>query len=304
MKTVMSMARVAAVVVLAEGIAGCGNTGSASAPSAPSPVQQPARPPTSFQVTGYVSDTANRALAGASVEVLDGPQAGTATTSDAAGAFSLTGTFDGTTRFRATKEGYVAATQSFGSIVTRKAISFALDVLAGSVNISGNYTLTFTADRACADRLPPEVRTRTYAATIAPGSFPSRPANTYFTAALSGAELDTYYNFVSILVSGDYVDFDLSDNFILEEVTPDTYLRIGGVGDASVGTSGVATISASFRGVFDYCVTNAEPNRDNIYSCVPTETIAHAQCSSNNHRLTLTRRELQTRRTDARVAIR
>ncbi len=239
---------------------------------------------------GYVFDTVNRALAGARVEVLDGPQAGTSTTSDPVGAFSLTGTFGGATRFRATKEGYVAGTQALGLTGTGRSIVFALDVLAGSVNIAGDYTLTFTADGACAGQLPTEVRTRTYAATITPASSLTRPANTQFTAVLSGAELDTYYRMISIFVAGDYVDFDLSDNFLLEEVAPDTYLTIGGVGAASVGTSGVSTISASFQGLFDYCVTKAEPNAGNLYSCVPAEAIAHAQCASKNHRLILTRR--------------
>jgi hypothetical protein len=278
------------LVVVAEGLVGCGGSDSPSAPSVSAAVSQPAQQPTPFPVTGYVFDTANRGLAGAGVEVLDGPQVGTSTTSDAAGAFSLTGIFNGTTRFRATKEGYVAASQAFSLIVTRRSISFALDVPAGPVNIAGDYTLTFTTDSACADQLPTEVRTRTYVATITPALSLTRPANTQFTAALSGAELDTYDRMMSIFVAGDYVDFDLSDNFLLEEVAPDTYLTIGGVGAASVGTSGVSTISASFQGLFDYCVTRAEPNVGNLYSCVPTQAIAHAQCASKNHRLILTRR--------------
>jgi hypothetical protein len=289
---VMRMLRgVVLLLVVAQGLVGCGGSGSPSVPSAvPLPTPQPVPQPTPIQVTGDVFDTVNRALAGARVEVLDGPQAGTSTTSDPAGAFSLTGIFDGTTRFRASKEGFVAATQPFRLIVTSRSIFFVLDVSAGSVNIAGDYTLTFTADSACAGRLPTEVRTRTYAATIRPTSSLTRPANTQFTAAISGAELDTYYKMISIFVAGDYIDFDLSDNFLLEEVGPDTYLTIGGVGAASVGTSGVSTISASFHGLFDYCVTKAEPNVGNLYSCVPAEAIAHAQCASKNHRLILTRR--------------
>jgi hypothetical protein len=289
---VMRMLRgVVLLVVVVQGLVGCGGSGSPSVASAvPLPTPLPAPQPIPFQVTGSVFDTVNRALAGARVEVLDGPQAGTSTTSDPAGAFSLTGTFDGATRFRASKEGFVAATQAFSSIVARRSIFFALDVAAGSVNIAGDYTLTFTADSACADQLPAEVRTRTYAATVRPTSSSTRPANTQFTAALSGAELDTYYRMITIFVAGDYLDFDLSDNFLLEEVAPDTYLTIGGVGAASVGTSGVSTISASFQGLFDYCVTKAEPNLGNLYSCVPAEAIAHAQCAAKNHRLILKRR--------------
>ena len=277
------------LVVLVLALAGCGGSGSTSAPSMPSPVPQATASPAPFLVNGYVRDIAFRGLAGAGVEVLDGPQAGTLTIADAAGAFSLTGIFDASTRFRATKEGHVTATQSFNSIVTTQSIAFALDVLGGSVNIAGDYTLTFTADTSCADQLPAEVRTRTYAATVTSSAIPAD--HTHLRALLSGADLDVYYRTIAIYVSGDYVDFDLSDNFIEEEVAPDTYLAIGGVGAASVGTSGVAaTISAPFRGLFDYCITKAEPVQAAVYSCVPAQAIAHAQCQSNNHRLILTRR--------------
>jgi hypothetical protein len=44
-----------------------------------------------------------------------------------------------------------------------------LAVLASPVNIEGDYTLTLAADAAC-DALPNDLRTRTYAATVRPGS--------------------------------------------------------------------------------------------------------------------------------------
>ena len=147
-------------------------------------------------------------------------------------------------------------------------------------NIAGDYTVTFMADSACTD-LPNDVRTRTYTATIT-------EYNRTFIAALSGATLDSYYYRIWIGVAGDDLRFDLSDNYILEEVAPDTYLAIGGVGEASVGTSGASTISASFQGTFDYCVMKSEMSSG--YSCVPGEAVAHAQCASRNHRLILTRR--------------
>jgi hypothetical protein len=152
-------------------------------------------------------------------------------------AFSLTGTFDFTTRFRATKEDHLASTQSFDSIAVTKFIFFMLVTLAPPVNIAGDYTPTFMADSACEDRLPSDVRTRTYAATITRdlslSLSLSHPADTQFTAALSGASFDTYDNRVLIFVAGDYLSFDLSDNYVLEKVAPDTYRAIGGVGGAA-----------------------------------------------------------------------
>jgi len=278
------------VLVLLQGLPGCGGSSSPSAPSVPSAVPQAPSLPTIPHVTGFILDSADRAIAGAVVEVLDGPQSGTSTVSDAAGAFSLTGTFDGTTRFRASHEGHVSATQAFSTIVRGFPVRFRLAVLAAPVNVAGDYTLTFTADSACADQLPAEVRTRTYAATITPLSSATQPANTLFMATLSGADLDTYYRMIAISVAGDYVDFDLSDNVILEEVAPETYLMIGGIGAADGATSGASTISATFHGLMDYCVTTEERDAGSVYTCVQSRAIAHAQCSSKNHRLTLTRR--------------
>jgi hypothetical protein len=276
------------VVVLAHGLAGCGGSSVPSTPSVPSQVPQPApqaTPP--FNVTGLVFDAVIRPLQGATVEVLDGPQVGTWTTSDAAGAFSLTGSFDEATRFRASKAGYVTATKFFRGIVTTKVIGFSLDGVAAPVNIAGDYTVTFVADTTCAD-LPSEVRTRAYFAAIRPDPhFPLQAS--HFRAQLSGASLDSYYNAIGISVTEDFIRFDMSDNFILEDVSPDTYVTIGGVGETSVSTS-ASTISAPFQGTFDYCKTTAEPDEDNNYRCLPDLAIAHAQCSSKNHRLILTPR--------------
>jgi hypothetical protein len=275
------------VLVLAQGVAGCGGSSSSPAPSAPSPVPQSTPQLIPFQVSGVVVDSASRVIPGASVEVLDGPQGGLVTTSDPAGAFSLTGIFDGTTRFRGSRDGYVAATYTFPSIATTKRVGFALGVLAGSVNITGDYTVTFMADSACVD-LPTEVRTRTYPATVTPWAAQYAPANTQFSATLSGPTLDAYYHQISIRVAGDYLFFDLSDNYLLEEVAEQTYLAIGGVGSASVASSDASTISATIQGLVDYCVSASEI--DGAHYACPANAVAHTQCQSRNHRLILTRR--------------
>ena len=215
-------------------------------------------------------DTANRYIAGAIVEVVDGPEAGKSATSDATGGFVLTGRLDDTTLFRATKEGHFAATQhwrrnSFGP----PWLGFALDVLAPPVNIAGVYTLTFIADSACAAALPAELRTRTYAATITPGM-----SNTGYIIGVSGAVFGPQHNWFSVGVAGDYLGFWLGDEHLVEVLAANTYFELSGAAAASVGTSGVSTISASFDGVFDY----------------RAQGFTHARCESKNHQLILTRR--------------
>src|SRR5438876_453106 len=103
------MSRFIAVLVLILGTAACGSHESVvpvttgASPTAPIPS------PKGLFMRGTVYDTAFRPLAGARVEVVDGPQAGLSTSADTKGEFSLTGAFDDATRFRATKEGHVAA---------------------------------------------------------------------------------------------------------------------------------------------------------------------------------------------------
>jgi len=95
-------------LALAAGLAACSDSALPTAPTATaaSPVESaPTAPRVGQPVNGSVSDSALRPVAGARVELLDGPQAGVWTTTDARGAFTLFGTVDDTTRFRASKEG-------------------------------------------------------------------------------------------------------------------------------------------------------------------------------------------------------
>jgi hypothetical protein len=91
-----------------------------------------------------------------------------------------------------------------------------------------------------------------------------------------------------IKVTDDFVHFDFSDSFIVEEPEPHTYLTIlGGEGGATVDPSNLSMISASFDGIFNYCVTPSgfEPP----WGC-PVDAIAYTSCRSKNSRWTLTRR--------------
>src|SRR5687768_14419244 len=127
-------------------------------PSAPAPAQL------TFSLAGDVSDTASRPLKGASVAVVDGPRAGAATETDDAGRFSMPGTFtQSAITVIASKEGYSPATRSFPTPGRPMqggnwGFSFRLEPLAPSANLSGEYTLTLTTDKACT-RLPEAART-------------------------------------------------------------------------------------------------------------------------------------------------
>src|SRR5262249_11679345 len=148
-------------------VAACGDRGSgAPASTVTSPTESTRQTPSPNGVVlihGTVNDTAFRPLPGATVEVLDGPQTGMSTIVDAEGSFSLSGTFDDATRFRAAKEGHLTTTQVSRTVPNAgRYLDFHLEVSAPPVNMAGDYTLTFIADSACVG-LPDDMRTRTYA---------------------------------------------------------------------------------------------------------------------------------------------
>jgi hypothetical protein len=267
------------VLVLAQGIAAasCGSRGSA-ATTAPSAIV--GLPVTgAVQVRGSVYDTAYRALAGARVEVVDGPQAGLSTTADSRGEFSLAGTFDDTTRFRATKDGYVSATRTRSPYSW---VTFELGVVAPPIDIAGDYTMTFVADGSCV-ALPDEFRTRAYTTTI-PAAANASPANASFGITVRGALKG--WDIQGMGVSGDYVAVWLET--LVEQIAPNTFLSFGGLAAASIGTSGGSAITLRFDGMIDYCTTKTASGR--YEDCYTGAAAGHLQCQSTNHQLIFTRR--------------
>jgi len=246
-------------------------------------------------VRGFVGDTIARPLVGATVEVLDGAQAGSIAATDNSGWFTLIGALADTTRLRVSKEGHVTAT---GTIAFWRAdgptdyVSMALAVLAPPVSIAGDYSLTFVADEACTT-VPDELRTRTYAATIAPGSGPKNPADTFFWANISGVSFLANQSRIPILIAGDVVSFWLGEHgygpAFVEQVAPNTYLEFDGGATVSAGQSPVSSLTTTFEGAVDYCVMKS-PMTGLYYDCDPRIAVTNVHCVSSKHRLTLTRR--------------
>jgi len=262
------------LLVLVQGLIGCGGSGSISTPTTPSVVSQsppqppsPSAPPFSA-VKGTVVDSADRRLPGARVEVIDGARAGRSAIADSTGDFWFAEPFYDLTLFRATHEGHIAATVSWKSgLPNRPWLLLKLGVVAPPVSIAGDYTLTFIANSICAPALPADLRTRTYAATITEMS-PPNLAGTGFVIVASGADFEGPFNWFSVGVAGDYLAFWLGDEHLKEKLAVNTYFELSGSAEA-VTTAGASTISASFDGTFRYSAT---------------------VCASRNHQLILTRR--------------
>ena len=226
--------------------------------------RRPGSPSGSIQMAGSVSDAAWRPLAGARVEVVDGPQAGLSTTTDGSGEFRLSGNFDDTTHFRATKDGHVASTwplpAACGPCNPDWWIHFSLEALAPHPNLAGDYTLTVIANSTCTS-VPEAFRTRTFDATLTLHSDPEFPSNSRFEVSLGSPPFLDQYRSFQIGVAGDYVGGFVGDLHgtpgLAARIATNTYIGIGGSVAGTVEMSG-ATISASIDGFIDYCERQSE----------------------------------------------
>ena len=158
-----------------------------------------------------------------------------------------------------------------------------------AIGLAGNYFVTFEADPSC-EQVPERFKTRTYDASIAYVGGGTLGTAAWFQAYLQGArfvDLRGWGQSFMIKVTDDFVYFDFSDSFIVEKPEPETYLTIaGGEGGATVDWSNLSTISASFDGLFRYCVTNSELK----FPGCTEDAITNNACRSTNSRWTLTRK--------------
>lgn len=288
------------VIVLACGTAACDRPGTPGSPTAPSAFDQPPSPeqplPTAGAgLAGSVFDAAGRPLAGATVEAIEGADAGQSAVTDASGEFRLGGTFGPTTRFRASKEGHVAQVEPLppacNACTPHWWIYFSLESLAPHADISGRYTLTFVAGSACAGALPEAARTRTYDATIARMPSAGTQPNPRFAVTVSSPPALVDYRSFTIGVAGDHLGASLGDFHgkpgFAEQIAPDAQLGFGGGVKASIDASDVSTIGAILDGVIDYCEF-AAASAD--YQCNSAAALRRARCESTDHQMILARR--------------
>jgi hypothetical protein len=286
LRIAVSFAAVAALVV------GCNRRQGPAAPSPVPSVTQPVTPPsTGVPLAGTVNDAAWRRVVGAKVEVVDGPHAGMSTVTDSRGEYRLTGTFDESTHFRASKDGYVAAISPFPARCApcnpNWWVHFYLETTAAHPILSGTYTLTFAAASNCT-ALPSAALTRSYPVVVAPVTYADAPANSQFTVTMTGSSFVEPFSRFDIGVAGNYMAAEMGNAHgspgLVEQVGANTYLTFTGGIEGTV--SDPSRISASFNGLVDQCELTGEWG--SRYACPSGDTVARAQC--NGQGVTLVRR--------------
>jgi hypothetical protein len=223
---------------------------------------------------------------------IDGSRAGASATADASGAFAFDGVFDGSTLFRAIRDGHVASVGFVQPGRSPRGIDFYLTPTAAPANLAGDYTMTVTADAACTD-IPAEARSRTYRATMVPSG--ASPA-TYFDVSVNDARFLAGFQSserFSISVAADYISIWLGDRQTqpawVEILSGANYLAVGGGASATVAGPHPA-IDVPFTGFFDYCAMPSLkdlPVDGHRYACPDATALTHVRCQSSNHRLTL-----------------
>jgi hypothetical protein len=243
-------------------------------------------------VVGYVADTAFQYVSGATVSLVDGPEAGKSTISDASGKFSFAGSFENPTAVKVTKDGYIPSTAAAKAFAPGQPewAYVQLDEVAVPVDLIGEYTLTLTADSGCSEDFPSELRTRSYPASIAPTPGSPFRAGSSLTLTVGGASFAGQHNSFPIGVAGDTVAFEIynGEEFgIVEQIVPGTFLAIQGQAVVSVGVAPVTTSTTPLSGIIDYCALSAGNWN---YDCNGGVRIGYERCTSTHHQLTLTRR--------------
>lgn len=292
-----------AVLLLVLGAGACNNSPGApsvspSAPTAPS-VPPPAQP--QELVRGRITDTAWRQLASVQVEVLDGPHAGASTVTDGAGAFALTGVFDDSVRFRASKEGYadaVGTSLAPACATCARWIHLNLEPpRAPDAALAGNYDVTFVVSDSCRD-IPDELKSRTYAASVTP----SPSSRWQYVVTVMGASIirGHAWDGITIGTSADHMTFTLGnahgDPGLLEQVDAERYLSFDGSASLATDSTLRDSLAGAFDGFIDFCVLPPgapSPVGTGRFLCGagrPGASGSRVSCFAPNHRVILTRR--------------
>ena len=283
----------AVVLITAAMLAACN---SPSSPVSPSPTVTTTPGPQgtpqagSSRLLGTVMDTAFRALDGARVEVVNGPDAGLSDVTVWRGEFELNGRFDETTQIRAIKDGYVTSVQTLSPLCPTcqyRYISLYLATPTPSVNIAGNYTLTFIADAACT-ALPQEARQRTYDIRIEPRSSPHDPPNTIFLARVTNPALVEHYDAFPIGVVDNFATFELRGHgpYLLEQTGENLYLGFDGLAAAIIDAEPLPPVTTRFDGWIGFCGRATTSSGGEYHDCGR----GRPECLSSNHQMILRKR--------------
>jgi hypothetical protein len=209
-------------------------------------------PSGTYRLVGLIveADSPSTPMVGAQVEVVGGlPALSTMTGPD--GRYRLYGV-PAALEMRVTKAGYEPVVQRL-SLSDHQTQNFTLALTAVRVNLAGTYTLTISAPAECLDKLPQEVWTRRYTATVTQTGPRLDVSLTGATFVVDGSgKGDGFRGRIEpgrVVFTIDYGDFYYYRTApdIIEEITPSLYFGVYGSVAAAVTTG---NLSGALNGTF------------------------------------------------------
>ena len=224
-----------------------------------------------YILEGVVTEAGGLPVANVRLEAVGGPMSGRTVMTDQYGHYAFKGV-SGVLQVRATKDGYVAATENVSQITGN--VNVELTPTVAYAALGGVYRLTFKASDSC--QLPIDASSRVYTASIA-------QTGAHLMITLSGAQFSSssgnaidgrvYGNAVSLTLNGDYYCLSYG-TCIAEKLAEMRYLTLIGT---AAGTVTGGTISALFAGSVNVIPAANNNNAKPI-----------ATCAAPDHHLTFT----------------
>ena len=165
--------------------------------------------------------------------------------------------------------------------------------------LSGEFTLTLTADVAC-DSLPRELRIRTYGATLTVNPSWHSP-RTYYDVSVTGVKFldrfDSSERFYVSMADDDAASFGLGSAqgqpAFVEQLSDTAYFAVGGSASATVPAA-ASSFAAAMDGYIEYCITKSPADRPvvgGLYVCESDRVLTRVRCESETHSLKWDRRD-------------
>jgi hypothetical protein len=252
---------------------------------------------------GWVHNTVNRPVAGALIEIVDGPRAVAHTTSDDRGAFGFVGGRGSAVTLRVSRDGFAATTMTAAwSTNANQRTNVVLKSLEPPLAIvPGAYTMTLISDPSatgwfgvgCAG-FPPELLRRTYDATIAPATQVEGFVVRYTNPTLLTLPGPFGFGF-TFTQAGQFIGFELEVGFgsgPTELLSEHRYLTVSGVAPTSEpATLTENSLMIPFWATFEYCQLTSPMGRYNACSQVPAnQRVEYYSCASMRDVMVFTKR--------------
>jgi hypothetical protein len=210
--------------------------------------------PGTFKISGRVTDSSG-SIENVEVRVLSGTGAGLATKTDFGGNYALYGVA-GDVRLSVSAPGYVA--EEIGATITSHTTrNFSLTTSSISVDVSGQWTMTFRTSSACSSDWAPELRQREIAATILKQGTRLSIRFTGPTIITSNGSGNAFGRIAGTAFSMTLFFDDYYQTFsLLERLNPTSWLSLAGAVEGDVNSAGTE-IDGVFSGSFISYVTAA-----------------------------------------------